>query len=808
MALPLISTLNNVYINGVINPQWNANGGTFGLFNPNAGTTTVYGGNTYGSNFYGGELPATVAPFVVATSTPSFFGASSYSALNSSFSAKIVVPAGVPQVQTSVVIKHDERNFVEMYVGPNGTFGAYVANGGTPTLATPAFPAYDPVNHAYWRIRNYAGVFYFDVSPDGTLWITLGSQTYSWDASIVTVMFFAGYTGTAPTGLQSFITSVNQNSVFSTISGMVSGVNTASGTIMLQTTNPISGQVSGYGNRSSSFSIHLNIPQGGMTDLAITDAGLGVNDAAGGRNINYTTANMTGSGTITWVRPFNASVPPSPYRDGTYFPVAKRVDFTAAVTSASTVYNEAFTNAQYEQAPGAFNRLSINASLYTESCEYAAQKSNSNNGTAGSVMVTRSKDIAFAGNYSGKMQFGGQPVIDGAGNRVYYPYPTKKAIIPIISNALGQETVRGSVSLSTTRAGTQWYPALVLYDSTFTILGTSTFNQATTPTLSTHPGGGAWQTASVTMPTSPTAAYAGVVPVVIVPGTAPETVYMDAHRIVGITPAISSYPSAFTNPRQLNITLKADRVNYAINSGFNNDINGWTKSASGTSGSPDSLSIAWDGTTGFNSLGSLKASFAVPSGTYTGTASAVTGPASFLLNLNSTSYPIVQGLKVGHTYTISAWIKQSVTCPDITMSIIDANYNGLYGTSLANTINNNTNLVVNGWSRIFAVFTVPPNGGSDYRLWFTVRYPDLVAKAPFNFWVDSILVEETSSLGSYFDGSFPSADYQYELNGSGDTSRSHYYKDFANKLSRVNTIIPQYAPYGSTFSLLSAQPPS
>ena len=808
MALPLISTLNNVYINGVINPQWNANGGTFGLFNPNAGTTTVYGGDTYGSNYYGGELPATVAPFVNATSTPSFFGASSYDARGSSFSAKITVPAGVPQIQTSIVIKHDEKNFAEMYVGPNGTFGAYVANGGTPSLAVPAFPAYDPTNYAYWRIRNYANLFLFDVSIDGIGWVNLGNQTYSWDASVVTVMFFAGYTGTAPTGLQSFITNINQNSVFSTLVGTVNGVNTAAGAITLQPTNPISGQVNGVGNRSAVFNIHLNIPQGGMTDLSITDTSIAAVDGAQARNINYTTVSSTGSGTVTWVRPFNASVPPSPYRDGSYWPVAKLVDFTATLNSASTVYNDAFTNAQWEQAPGTFNRLSINAAFYTDSCEYSAQQSYSAAGATGSTSVTRSKDKAYAGNYSGKMIFGGSPVIDGAGNRVYYPYPTRKALTPIIVTALGQETVRGSVALSTERAGTQWYAALVLYDSNFNVLGTSTFNQSTTPTLSSHPGGGAWQTASVTMPSSPTAAWAGVVPVVIVPGTAPEAVYMSAHRIVGITPAISSYPSTFTNPRQLNISLKADRINYALNSGFNSDIHGWGISESGTSGSPDPITMSWDGTTGFNSLGSLKASFAAPSGTFTGNATAILGPASYLLNINSTTYPIVQGLKIGHTYTISAWIKQSVNCPDVSLSVIDPNYNGQYGVSLAAVTNTNTNLKVNGWSRIYTIFTIPPNGGSDYRLWFTVNYTDLLAKAPFTFWVDSILVEETSSLGDYFDGSFPSADYQFELNGSSSTSRSHYYKDFTNKLSRVNTIVPEYAPYGSSFNILSAQPPS
>jgi hypothetical protein len=806
MPLPKISTLNNVYINGVLNKQWNANGGTFGLVNPVDFITSTYGANGYGQNYYGGVIPNSATPYVQATSVPSFFGASLYDASNSSFSAQITAaPNGSGSVQTSIVMKQDEHNYVEMYVGPDGKFGGYSSNGGIPAIPTQLFPAYNPIAHAYWRIRNDTFLFFFEASPDGATWTTLASINYSWDITSVTLMFFAGYSGKEDQGLRAFINHVNQNTVSTVLSAKVQNSSFIHGAVVVTNPNALSGTASGFSGRNSTFHAVSGIGQGGLTDFGVVQ--IGHDDPATARIISYIPVNISGGASVAWARSYNTMVPAAPYRDGSYWQPGKTAILNVGAQSVNDTFQQAMTSVQFEKTPGSFNRLNPNVAFYTDTCEFAAQKSLSGNGV-GSQNVTRSKDIAYAGNFSGKMVFGGSPATDGSGHTAYWPYPTRKALTPIINNTLGQETVRGSVALNTTRAGTQWYPALAIYDANFNLLSQSTFLSASVPTLVTHPGGGNWQVASVLLPTGITAArWISVVPVVIVPGTTPETVYMSDHTIVGITPTISSYPSTYVDPQQYTISLKPDRLNYAANSGFPANIDGWNIASDGTSGSPDSLSLSWDSTIGFNSLGSLKAHLAAPSGTYTGTANARTGPASYLVSTTSSMFPIIQGLKVGHTYTFSAWIKQGVGCPDIQMHILDPNYTGLYNTSLSHIQNTDPSASQGGWHRMYATFTIPPDGGSDYRLWFTVQYTDIVALAPFDFWIDSILVEETSLVGTYFDGGFASPEYQYEMQGGPD-NRSYYYKDYTNKLARINAIIPQYAPIASSYKLLTAQPPT
>lgn len=806
MALPKISTLNNVYINGVLNRQWNTNGGTFGLLNPNDFITSTYGANGYGQNFYGGVVPNSALPYVTATKVPSFFGATGLDSTNSSFSAKVAPATGGATVQTAIIIKQDDKNYVEMYYGPDGTFGAYSATNNVPRVPAQPFPRYNPDAHAYWRIRNDSFLYYFDVSADGNTWTNLGNVSYNWDATNITVMFFAGYTGSETQGNRAFISQVNQGSTSTVLKGTQLNTSFVHGTVVVTNPNALSGKVSAFSMRQNKAGINIGIAQGGLTDFSIADVARG--DTAQSRGVGYVSPNMAGGSTINWQRPYNAFVPSGVYRDGSYWKPTKYTVVNVGANSLNDTDKNIFTNVQMERAAGSFNRLAPEIAYYINSCEFVAQKSLSTLGQSGSTSVTRSKDKALAGNYSGKMVFGGTPVPDGGSRQCYWPYPTRKALTPVIQNAAGQEIIRGSVSLSTTRAGTQWYPALAMYDSNFNLLNNSTFiSVSVTPNITTHPGGGQWQTASVIMPTGITACrYISVVPVVIVPGTTPETVYMSGHTITGITPNIAAFPSTYVDPQQITISLQADRVNYAMNSGFPVNTAGWAQAAGNVSGSPSPITVSWDGTVGFNSLGSLKAHLAAPTGTWTTTPDGLIGPSSQLVSTATTVTPIIQGLKVGHTYNFSAYIKQGPKCPDVQMHIIDSNYNGLYFTRLSTIKNSDPSASVNGWTRIYANFTIPPDGGPDYRLWFTVTGPDVVALAPFDFWVDSILVEETNKPGSYFDGSFASPEYQYEKQSTSEFNRSYYYKDFTNKLARVKAIVPQYAPLASSIQILSAQP--
>lgn len=977
LAFPNADSINDVFINGVFNTDWNASGGSFGFDT------------------------ATNRAFVNATSTPSFFGAALFNITDNHFSAKIdIAPLDGGSTFTAMVIKADEVNYVSMYVDYTNTLRAVSVSSNIPELSNITFPTYDPVAHAYWKISNDNRSFIFWTSPDSVTWTQLVSFQYFWNTRAITVNFISGFNSSNESSLRrAYISVVNSTVSTTPLTATIRGINGIGAQDKVTDPNALSARVSGFSGTDSSFNAIGGLPEGGMTDMSMTT----LVDAARFRYTNFNYPTVTGGGTVNWVRPTVSAAVSTHYRDGSYWPTVHSV-YPAVGEQAPTDINPvAITNVQVENVPGPFNRLNTNAAFYTESCLYVPQQANTPSGTAGSISVTRSKDVALGGDYSGKMVFGGTAVLDSGGNNVYYPYPTKAALTPIIYSNGNMETIRGTVYLSTTRAGTQWYPALVLYDANFQILQQSTFLViGGPPPFTTHPGSGIWQQASIKIPAtaSPQAVWAGIVPVVVSSGSA-ETVYMSGHTIQGITPDISSAPTTYNNPRELEIVLKPDRLNYAKNSGFMQNIYGWTTGKSGITAAPSAsdsfnrtvsngwgtadiggswttsggsasdynvgalsghaehnnttasvsrntiltapvanqdirvgittltfavsgssfggvvsrwvdssnfyeakvefntshqillsiskrvggtdtvlagpvltsltqtiggtvrlrfqvigtalkariwmdgtsepsvwtltatdstfasagsygcrsivagsvpygvyfdtflvngtpMSLGWDPTVGFNSLGSLKVDAITPPPTYTGTGKI--GAVSTLINNGVSIFPLASDLVIGQIYTISAYVKPGPGCPDILMDIVDPNYNGKFNTSLTAIKNSDPTATVSGWTRMSTTFIVPPDGSSDYGLRFQVSLSDLQTYAPFSYWIDSIMIEKGSLLQSYFDGSFATADYQYE-NNIGYINRSYYYKNFLNKKNRVLEVINDYIPLGSTINL-------
>jgi hypothetical protein len=71
---------------------------------------------------------------------------------------------------------------------------------------------YDPVAHAYWRIRESAGTVYFDTSPDAVTWTNFWSVATGFVITSVWVSLSAGYWGTE-TASEAFIDNVNSTGV-------------------------------------------------------------------------------------------------------------------------------------------------------------------------------------------------------------------------------------------------------------------------------------------------------------------------------------------------------------------------------------------------------------------------------------------------------------------------------------------------------------------------------------------------------------------------------------------------------------------
>lgn len=775
----------------LLNPQWNTNSGSYGID------------------------PVTNLPYIMATSTPSYLGAALYDITNSTFFAKIVpAPAGNGGTQTALVVRANNNNYVAMSVGPQGNFSAYGVNNSVIVNIASNMPAYDPTAHAFWRIRNDSVLFHFDVSPDGSTWTELGSVSYLWDTTAVVVTIFAGYTGNESQGNLAFVTNVNLPGTTLALSGSTGSSAAAHGLAGISSPNALSASVNAIAGLRANFTISLGIPEGGVTDFAYSSGatnGVGNIDPVrfnGYFSPSFSSATSSNGATFTqnkWVRAIATLSAPTQYRDGSYWPAAEYAAVDANCHQIPQAGTNFLSSVQLAANPntGISNRLSLDASLYVSNCCYGAGP--------GTISVYRSSAATLTGAYSGKIMSSTSPVTIGTGQKAYYPLPQKAGLTVVLKQNSTYESLFATVALNTTRANTNWFATILYYDVNFNILtagASNTIASASISNMNVHPGGGTWQTgiintAGVAAPTN--SVWMAVVPVIINPSSLAETVYMDNHYIVGTTPFIAGQITGnYSSPRNADIVVKADRVNYVKNAGFNVNTTGWNQTNVGTSGGPNPVTMSWDGTTGFNSLGSMKVNFVAPSGSFTGNPSTgqmgTSTPGTFA---GSGRVPVVIGLQLGHTYTVSAWIKQSTGCPDVFMNFYDSNFTGV--NSVSTNAAKATNTVL-GWTRISSTFTVPPNGVRDFSFYFYVKYSDYALNPAFSFWVDSLLVEESQTVNDFFDGGFASSDYQWEAGGSINNSRSYYYSNYANKLNRLNVAIPSVLPVGETYTLLFSQP--
>ena len=767
----------------LINPQWNTNSGSFGFD------------------------PIKMLPFIEATDTPSYVGASLYDLTQSNFFAKITpAPAGNGSIQTGLLIRFDRHNYVEMSYGPNGQFNAYVSNDSNVTVA--AMPVYDPVAHAYWRIRNEdpANIF-FDTSPDGSTWTEQGHVGFNWDISAVTVSVFAGFNAIENPGNLAYVSNVNSPATSLQLKGHTNSVTTISGAYNITDPNALSGSLNAEAGFRGKFTATLGIPEGGLSDFAYNFNYQSVDPIIINQWTPSNFLNFTGTSTTlnsaSWQREFNAFQIPMSYRDGSYFPPAAYVDTQYNVSfSPDTTTQNLMTSVQMETTTGLDNRLPLTASIYLDGCAYSPG--------AGVTSITRSTEHPLNGQYSGKIVSSTTATAVGDGTFAYWLLPQRQALTKVRFDPLGTpEALFGSVYFSTTRANTIWFAGLIYYDANYNIMSASTHLQATITNKVTHPGGGVWRQGTVYATNVPsTAVYVSVVPFINTTSSTPpsETTYTSNNSITTASIGFTETPSNYEHPRTAHINVKADRVNYVLNSGFNAATTNWFQGNVGISGTPNSATLSWDNAVGYRSVGSLRMDLTPPSGTYTGGSTSKIG-ASTQANFNGGSrQPIVQGLKVGHTYTISAWIKQGTNCPDVLMDFRDSNGLGVGGVSVNTQKITNPENIDGTWTRVQFTYTVPPTGLSEYYMYFYVLFPSL-SQAPFSYWVDSIMVEETTAAyEGYFDGGFASPDYKWESGGPSNNSRSYYYKDYTNKFLRLNTALNSVMPVGEFYSLLFAQP--
>ncbi|MEU1800908.1 hypothetical protein [Streptomyces sp. NPDC019937] len=121
-----------------------------------------------------------------------------FDATASQISAQIgVVPNGNGGTKTIFKLVVDANNSVAIRV-ESGVFKFTLQTAGSTVTTT--LPTYSPDAHRWWRLREAAGTWYAEASPDGLSWSVLTSSTYTWTAS-ATAMTFVLQAGAAVTEL-------------------------------------------------------------------------------------------------------------------------------------------------------------------------------------------------------------------------------------------------------------------------------------------------------------------------------------------------------------------------------------------------------------------------------------------------------------------------------------------------------------------------------------------------------------------------------------------------------------------------------
>ena len=114
------------------------------------------------------------------------------------------------------------QNNIECGYSAGQSYLNYTVNGSV----TYAFGVtYDPVNHAWYRVRESAGTIYFDAAPDGATWTNLYSvsdATVAFSLTALNVTLRAGDYGADPTGT-SYVYNVNSGTTSASITNVSDG---------------------------------------------------------------------------------------------------------------------------------------------------------------------------------------------------------------------------------------------------------------------------------------------------------------------------------------------------------------------------------------------------------------------------------------------------------------------------------------------------------------------------------------------------------------------------------------------------------
>jgi hypothetical protein len=172
------------------------------------------------------------------------------SAVNSFLVDNVNLFSFTPYTSSAMILysQSDPNDYVMMeldFFNPGSHFWAQIVTDGSTSSVTLA-STYDTVEHMYWRVREYSGIFYFDSAPDGSTWTNMGSLPHSWSTAEVSVSFttwYHGAYGATPDFTPMEISNINSSSSTPIVQGSgstatsVNEGSTASGSYNLNSAN-------------------------------------------------------------------------------------------------------------------------------------------------------------------------------------------------------------------------------------------------------------------------------------------------------------------------------------------------------------------------------------------------------------------------------------------------------------------------------------------------------------------------------------------------------------------------------------------
>jgi phage tail-like protein len=251
--------------------------------------------------------------------------------------------------------------------------------------------------------------------------------------------------------------------------------------------------------------------------------------------------------------------------------------------------------------------------------------------------------------------------------------------------------------------------------------------------------------------------------------------------------------TVYTDARRVDVHLNAPRVNEIINPGFEVDIAEWT-----TSGTTSSF-------TRTTSSGSLYPTSSV------GLSTAIsTGAASVVATTNNMSLAPTSSIPVtaGKPYAISAYIK-GVNQSSATFEVI---WRDSVGTALRTDTGTSTTL-----STSFTRAALAPTNASSTKMYApataafaSVKINFTASSSGVTYIVDSVLFEQSDTVNPYFDGNTGynvTDDLVWEQNAAGtkgtaSTGRSLYYPNRLTTQNRLNAVLADYVPLGTSYAAI------